>query len=160
MKALLFFAGTIVLLCACQRSEDAIANGFTDSPPQESSPKNSTQARADREGAVVASTFKVEMRPALAQRDAQVCRGWSYEEKNLQQDLDSMRETDVTEWGRACYQFACSSIGVHEFEKDRYRVEVNAGGWIVLKDEALTRIRYFISDQRRPGFIATCNCCE
>jgi hypothetical protein len=102
----------------------------------------------------------ITLKPALAQRDAEQCRTWSYDEGSLSSDLKAMRAADVGEWGRACYQFACSAIGAVHFDGQPYEVEVNAGGWAFLRDKNHKVRRILITDTQRSGFLATCNCCE
>ncbi len=108
---------------------------------------------------VLQGPLKLSMTPESAQRDANVCQAWNYKETPVKQDLLSMRMVSAADWGRYCYQYACSMNGEAEVKGMKYRVEVNAGGWISLTDFDGTT-RYWASSKRLPGFIAACDCCE
>jgi hypothetical protein len=118
--------------------------------------KSSTPARArlvPRKALVVAIT------PGLAQRDAEDCRSWKYESSSLTEDFSSMKEITKSDWGRSCYQYACSAKGDAELDGRVYHVEVNAGGWIALEGpDGVTTFR--ASAKQSPGFLAACDCCE
>jgi len=107
----------------------------------------------------IVAPFRLEITPSLAQRDKGECAAWKYNEANLPIDLDKMREADVGEWGRTCYQYACSLKGNAVINGHAYSVEINAGGWIFLSEHAHDPGRFFISESLRQGFLATCNCC-
>jgi hypothetical protein len=91
-------------------------------------------------------------------RDQKVCSEWDYAPERFAADLGSMRRVDAQEWYRACYQYACSYQGEVELQGRTSRAEVSAGGWISLTHGGQTQ--YFVSDHKRPGFLAGCNCCE
>ena len=98
------------------------------------------------------------MASETAERDADVCRSWKYDSASLKAHLSSMQQVPVGDWGRYCYQYACSAHGEAELNGQVVRVEVNAGGWIALvgPDAVPT---YWASPQRQPGFLASCDCC-
>jgi hypothetical protein len=102
---------------------------------------------------------RLQIDPALAGRDKAECSNWSYDERFLKADMAAMRPATIEEWGRKCYQYACSVILTEKKDGKERIFEVNAGGWITIKTADLgTNI--YISEEKRQRFLATCNCCE
>lgn len=95
----------------------------------------------------------------LAERDADQCRSWKYDHSSQKKDLLAMKRVSTMQWGRRCYQYACSAVGEAEMEGRLYRVEVNAGGWISL-DTPGEESTIWAAETQIPGFLAACNCCE
>ena len=93
-------------------------------------------------------------------RDSEQCGRWTYSEKNLGVDFSRMREVISGDWGRLCYTYACSYTGSATYQAKTYRIEVNAGGWIVLSSSEGLPSRFFISDATLPSFLDSCDCCE
>lgn len=104
--------------------------------------------------------FVIRLDAETAERDRDVCAGWKYEVARLSEDMALMREVDVGEWGRSCYQYACSAVGKSRVEGHPYSIEVNAGGWMALKSEDTSQVRYLITEKQVAGFLATCDCCD
>lgn len=120
---------------------------------------DSAQDKLHASGLILRGPLALSMTAESAQRDADVCRAWSYKELPLKQHVLSMQQVSAADWGRHCYQYACSVKGEAEVEGVKYRIEVNAGGWVslVAPDGAT---RYWASSKKLPGFLAACDCCE
>jgi hypothetical protein len=102
---------------------------------------------------------RLQIDPALAERDKAECSNWSYDERFLKADIAAMRPATIQEWGRQCYQYACSVL-LTEKENGKERVfEVNAGGWITI-NTADMKTNIYISEEKQQRFLAACNCCE
>lgn len=123
------------------------------------SAKGPTQERSSVSDLVLRGPFTPSMTPESTQRDANVCRAWDYKATSLKEDLLSMRKLSASDWGRYCYQYACSMNGDAELEGLKYRIEINAGGWIALAAPDGT-IKYWATSKKLPRFLAGCDCCE
>jgi hypothetical protein len=110
-------------------------------------------------GLVLRRNLVSSMDPETAQRDADECRSWKYDSSSLKEHLLSMKQISKSDWGRRCYQYACSAVGEAELKGRVYRVEVNAGGWIALDVPGEASI-FLASPKQMPGFLAACDCCE
>lgn len=139
---LMLLLATATLIAACGRAEDSkLINPVT-------------EKSVDQEGP------GLQMDPALAERDHAVCLNWNYDKQFLSSDLAAMRPATIEEWGRKCYQYACSTVlpvvenGVEQL------FEVNAGGWIMIRSKENRDVKIYISERKQERFLAACNCCE
>lgn len=162
MKKLAFalLAASLAVVCSCDWRGLSAVGGAEKEAAIVGGAQNRAAAGGYGSRLEIIAPLEKQLSPELAERDADVCGLWTYRTENLASDLMAMRKSDVGEWGRSCYQYACSSVGRVRLDGELYRVEVNAGGWILLRGGEGSNVQYFISDNLRPGYMATCDCCE
>lgn len=135
-------------------------NETRDKSPEENLLPDPSIAAAQTKSGPLPTTYVVKLNSALATRDADICRGWSYDGTSVLSDLAALRESSAEDWGHSCYQYACSAFGAIEYDGKSYDVEANAAGWILLKDKTSPVFRYFVSVKKNEHFLTACDCCE
>lgn len=108
----------------------------------------------------IRSKFERTEDAALIDRDRGECKTWDYDPSTVSADAAEMEMISQEEWGRKCYQYACSYKGELEIDGKSYASEVNAGGWIRIISNNPSSTHYLASTKSSDAFLAWCNCCE
>lgn len=93
--------------------------------------------------------------------DDESCSRWALNEGEIELAFSSMEEVSSAEWGAMCYTLPCGYQGYASLHGENYKMQVNAGGHIVLINESKKRqVRYYITKKHSPFFLSSCDCCE
>jgi hypothetical protein len=147
-----------ISLCSCKaRDEVDLGVGPSHSAVSTASARNPDGVEVQ---AAIGTTFLRVEDPSLIARDKKECDAWQYSETQFSSDFKEMKEITQEEWGRRCYQYACSYSGGTELDGRTYAVDINAGGWLRVSDPSTKVVQYFASSSKSSSFLAACDCCE
>lgn len=100
-------------------------------------------------------------RQTLGLSDDEICSRWALNEGEIELAFSYMEEVSSAEWGAVCYTLPCGYQGYASLHGETYKIQVNAGGYILLINQSeRQKVRYYITKKDSPFFLSSCDCCE